>query len=188
MRSSTAAQNGKENLLPEEQQNIITDMWRGISQKISETNIPSRAFRIYQDALPVCGMERSIVEKLASQNSLNHQLVLELLNKGARLEGTEDPDILLEESDSLGKLLQSTGQKNNLAALAEYRAKSSQVMEKRDAFIAGRIRSTIQPGETPLIFMGVRHKLEQLLETNFIVAYLIYRLPFKKIRDIGNQS
>ena len=72
--------------------------------------------------------------------------------------------------------------------MAEYRAKSSQVMEKRDAFIAGRIRSTIQPGETPLIFMGVRHKLEQLLETNFIVAYLIYRLPFKKIRDIGNQS
>ncbi len=182
----TLARDGTESISSAEHQESIADMWSGIARKISEVNIPCRSFRIYQDALPVCGMERSIVEKLAAKNSPNHRLILELLNKEALLEGTEDPDFLVEEYDALNKLLQGSGSKDNPAALAEYRAKSNRLMEKRDAFIVGRIRSTIQPGETPLVFMGVRHKLEKLLETHFIVSYVIYRLPFKKIRDIYN--
>jgi hypothetical protein len=186
MKDGALAHDAQVNTPPAEHQKSIADMWDGISRKISETNIPCRSFRIYQDALPVCGMERHIVERLAAKNSLNHRLILELLNKEARLEGTEDPDLLVEEYDCLSKLLQGSGPKDNPAALAEYRAKSNQLLEKRDAFIAERIWSTIQPGETPLVFMGVRHKLEKLLEANFIVAYIIYRLPFKKIRDIYN--
>ena len=127
-----------------------------------------------------------INEKLAAKGSPNHRLVLELLNKEARLEGTEHPDLLVEEYDSLSKLLQNSGPKDNPAALAQYRAESNRLMEKRDVFIAERIRSTIQPGETPLVFMGVRHKLEKLLEADFVVAYIIYRLPFRKIGDIYN--
>ncbi|MEI7481392.1 MAG: hypothetical protein WCK75_03515 [Elusimicrobiota bacterium] len=172
------------NTRPPERQESITDMWGGIACKLTETNIPCRSFRIYQDALPVCGMERSIVEKLAAKDSPNHRLVLELLGRDARLEGTEDPDLLVAEYDALSKLLQGTGLKDDPAALALYRAESNRLMEKRDAFIAGRIRSTIRPGETPLVFMGVRHKLEKLLEADFVVAYIIYRLPFKKVRDI----
>ena len=174
------------NIPPAERKEAVADMWSGISRKLEETNIPPRAFRIYQDALPVCGMERSIVEKLAAKGSPNHRLVLELLNKEARLEGTEHPDLLVEEYDSLSKLLLNSGPKDNPAALAQYRAESNRLMEKRDVFIAERIRSTIQPGETPLVFMGVRHKLEKLLEADFVVAYIIYRLPFRKIGDIYN--
>ena len=174
------------NIPPAERKEAVADMWSGITRKLEETNIPCRAFRIYQDALPVCGMERSIVEKLAAKGSPNHRLVLELLNKEARLEGTEHPDLLVEEYDSLSKLLLNSGPKDNPAALAQYRAESNRLMEKRDVFIAERIRSTIQPGETPLVFMGVRHKLEKLLEADFVVAYIIYRLPFRKIGDIYN--
>ena len=181
-----SAPDAKDTITAPERLESIADMWSGIARKLTETNIPGRSFRIYQDALPVCGMERSIVEKLAAKDSPNHRLILDLLGKGAHLEGTEDPDLLVSEYDALSKLLQSSGPKDNPSALAEYKAKSNQLMEKRDAFIAERIRATIRPGETPLVFMGVRHKLEKLLEADFVVAYIIYRLPFKKIRDIYN--
>jgi hypothetical protein len=117
---------------------------------------------------------------------LNHRLILELLDKGARLEGTEDPDLLVEEYDALNEFLRNPDPKARQATLEKYCAKSDKVMEKRDAFIAERIRRTIQPGETPLVFMGVRHRLEKLLKPHFIVAYIIYRLPFKKVGDIYN--
>ncbi len=184
--NSASARDGKETIAPPERQESIADMWEGIARKLTETDIPTRSFRIYQDALPVCGMERSIVEKLAAKDSPNHRLILELLGRDARLEGTEDPELLVAEYDALSRLLQSSGLKDDPAALAQYRAESNRLMEKRDAFIVGRIRATIRPGETPLVFMGVRHKLEKLLETDFVVAYIIYRLPFKKVRDIYN--
>ena len=53
--------------------------------------------RIYQDGLPVCGKEEQIVRELAAAGSVNHQLVLELVGKGASLVGTEDPELLLRE-------------------------------------------------------------------------------------------
>lgn len=186
IKDTALACEGMETVSPAEHQESIMDMWSGISRKISETDIPCRSFRIYQDSLPVCGKERYIVEMLAGKNSLNHRLILELLDKGARLEGTEDSDLLVKECDFLNELLGGAGLKDTPAALAEYKVKSSRLMEKRDAFISDRIRSTIQPGETPLVFMGVRHTLERLLGPYFIMNYIIYRLPFKKAGNILN--
>ena len=72
------------------------------------------------------------------------------------------------------------------AAFEEYQAKSAALMEKRDTFIAMRIKSVIQEGELPLVFMGVRHQLDKQLDGDFMITYLIYRLPFRKIGDIYN--
>jgi hypothetical protein len=89
----------------DEKINSINEMWDGISRKIDETNISCPSVRIYQDALPVCGIEAEIVEKLAVKGSRNHQLILELMKKGAKLEGTEDPNLLISEYDYLNNLL-----------------------------------------------------------------------------------
>jgi len=163
----------------------VGEMWDGISRKIEEANIVYSKVRIYQDAMPVCGMEQDIAETLASQGSRNHRLILDLIRKGAHLEGTEDPALLVQEYDALSALL-AVADRQDRAAFKDYQAKSAALMEKRDAFIADRIKSTVREGELPLVFMGVRHRLDQRLSSNFIITFLIYRLPFSKIGDIYN--
>lgn len=164
----------------------VRDMWDGIARKLAEAHLCLNRIRIYQDALPVCGMEQKVVEKLAQEGSLNHQLILKLIAEGARLEGTEDPDLLLQEYEDLSALLLAGAVSRNGAPLREYQARSLALMEKRDAFIAQRIQGTLQEGELPLVFMGVRHRLEQRLSETYAITYLIYRLPFQKIGDIYN--
>lgn len=171
-----------------EQEKSINEMWNGIYEKIQKTNISYRTTRIYQDALPVCGKEKEIIKKLAEKGSHNHQLILELIEKGASLEGTEDPDLLIKEYDCLRQLFDAVASKTKdyKPALKEYSDKSMKFMEQRDQFIATRIKNTLKNGDTPLVFMGVRHQLEKLLQLNFNIAYIIYRLPFKKVEDIYN--
>ncbi len=65
--------------------------------------------RIYQDGLPVCGKEEQIVRELAAAGSANHQLVLELVGRGASLVGTEDPELLLREYHLQRRRMESSG-------------------------------------------------------------------------------
>jgi len=171
-----------------EQENAIKEMWDGIFEKIRETNLHYPAVRIYQEALLIGGIEREVVEKLAEKGSRNHQLILELMKKGAKLEETENPDLLIKEVDYLRHLITQhfSSPQNHRLALEEYKNKSTKLMEQRDAFIAERIKSTIKQGETPLVFMGVRHQLEKLLKYHFVITYIIYRLPFRKTGDVYN--
>jgi len=171
-----------------QQEKPTKEMWEGIYEKLKESNIHYPSVRIYQEALPVCGKESEIVAKLAEKGSRNHQLILELMRKGARLEGTEDPDLLIKEYDYLTKLVNtvSVSIQNYRQALKEYQDKSMKLMKKRDLFITKRIKDSLKNGEMPLVFMGVRHQLEKLLQQDFVINYIIYRLPFKKIKDIYN--
>lgn len=172
-----------------EQEKSLKEMWDGIYEEIREMNISYLSIRIYQDALPVCGREKEIVEKLAQKASPNHQLILELLKKGANLEGTEDPDLLIKEYDILNQLISKVSvpiQSYRDSLKEEYKDKTMKLIKQRDAFIAERIKSTLKEGEIPLVFMGVRHELEKLLQQDFIINYIIYRLPFKKVGDIYN--
>jgi len=168
----------------DEHDKSVRDMWEGIYKKIQETQVVFSSMRIYQDAMPVCGMEKELVSKLAEKGSRNHQLILDLLNKGARIEGTEDQQLLIKEYDCLTRFIASAHDRT--AALEQYKAESPELMKQRDVFIAGRIKSTLQDGEVPLVFMGMRHGLEELLKDDFIITYIIYRLPFRKIGDIYN--
>jgi signal transduction histidine kinase len=61
--------------------------------------------RLYQDGLPVCGREEEIVRDLAGSGSQNHQILLELIARGARLTGSESPSLLLEEYELARQLL-----------------------------------------------------------------------------------
>ncbi len=177
----------KQSARPEDEYDrSVKDMWAGISSKLRETGISFPALRIYQDALPVCGMEKEIVSKLAGKGSRNHQLILELLSGGARLEGTEDQRLLIKEYDCLTRFIASASGKDRGAALERYRVESAELMKQRDPFIAERIKSTLQDDEVPLVFMGVRHGLGELLRDDFVITYIIYRLPFRKIGDIYN--
>lgn len=169
-----------------EQEMAVAEMWRGIYEKIEECRLNFPAVRVYQDVLPVCGEEHKIVAKLSAQGSKNHQLLLRLVERGAKLEGTEDANLLLKEYDYLRQLLEKAAlsMQDYRLALKEYKSKSEQLMQQRDTFIARRIIDTLRVEETALIFMGVRHQLEKLLQQDYVVNYIIYRLPFRKVKDI----
>lgn len=164
----------------------VREMWAGIARKLNEANLSWPMVRVYQDALPVCGMENDIISVLAAHGSLNHQLLMDLVGRGARLEGTEDAELLAQEHEYLSALIAFGAGRPEQSAFEAYQAKSKALMEQRDAFIAARIRSTIRDGELPLVFMGVRHQLDKQLDGDFMITYLIYRLPFRKIGDIYN--
>ena len=75
----------------ERHQRAIEEMWRGITERILSMGLDYARVKVYQDGLPVCGAEETIVRDLARLGSRNHQLVARLMDLGATLVGTEDP-------------------------------------------------------------------------------------------------
>ena len=164
----------------------VEEMWEGIAAKIGGLKLPWNQTRIYQDGLPVCGNELEVVARLAENGNLNFMALVDLIKKKAKLEGTENLDLLIQEYDLLNKLLMKDSDKDRSDTMAEYQAKSRELLTLRDEFILKRITSTLQPGELPIVFMGVMHRLDKMLEKDFLVSYVIYRLPFRSIGAIYN--
>ena len=177
----------REEAAPKKGPSAIDEMWEGIAARIMELSLPWEKTRIYQDGLPVCGRGLKIVEQLAESGSQNHQLVLKLLERGAELEETESMELLLREHDLLNVLLMKTSGAERAAAMVEYQAKSRELLGVRDGFIFHRIKSTLpREDRVPLVFMGVMHRLDKLLEKDFLISRIIYRLPFGSVGAIYN--
>lgn len=70
--------------------------------------------------------------------------------------------------------------------LTEYQARSKELLLRRDEFIFNRLNSTLRAGEVPLVFMGVMHRLDKMLEKHFLITCVIYRLPFRSVGAIYN--
>ncbi|MGD0089832.1 MAG: hypothetical protein ABSE73_07915 [Planctomycetota bacterium] len=167
----------------EERTCTIREMWLGIAERINALEINFSRAKVYQDGLPVCGKEELIVRDLARQGSLNHRLVLQLLERGARLVGTESPELLLREYQLV---------KSQLAAAEMYRGQvpapasaaggasgnPQTALLERDRFIARRIEETLAEGETGILFMGFAHEVHRHLADSIKVQFLIHRLPF----------
>lgn len=179
----------------------VDSMWDGLCRKIFDLNLPYGKLRIYQDGLPVCGRELEIIREVAGKGSRNHKIVLELVQKGAKLEGTEDPDLLLQEYENVKNQYQAADTSKNSEAsprsggsagrgtLAKERrsdrkvAKMSEdLLMERDKFIARRIETTLAENELGILFMGLQHMVDKYLR-NIKVSYLIHRLPFRASYD-----
>ncbi len=161
----------------------IDSMWDGLHKKVFSLNLPYKRTRIYQDGLPVCGKELEIVRKIARKGSLNHKIVLKLVNKEAKLEGTEDPELLLEEYNNFRKLYQAANMAEKIRAIENYRRAAEELLIKRDKFIARRIETTLAEDEIGILFMGLRHTVDKYL-SGIKISYLIHRLPFKESYEV----
>ncbi len=139
----------------------IRDFWKGVEAWCARLPRDLSAFRIYQDGLPVCGRERAIVEELAAKGSDNHRIILALLARGATLEGTESGPLLIEEYRLAQQALApatSTGVSGGSGGSAGGEARAgAEILNRRDQFIAQRVRDTLKAGETGLLFIGYMH-------------------------------
>lgn len=142
------------------------EVWSASRKMIAELDRPYASIRLYQDALPLCEREPDIVKEIAARGSKNHQFLLELMAQGARLVGTEDPDLLLQEYQFLQHAL-GGGEHG-----AENRQENQRLLSHRDRFIAGRINATLGAGEIGLLFLGPAHSVEPFLDADIQVKQL----------------
>ena len=89
--------------------------------------------------------------------------------------GTESLELLLEEYESVKKVLGS-GESSRKKGLQT--SDCSDLLERRDKFIAQRINDTLPPGEVGIIFLGMLHELEPWLAKDIQVVYPVGR-PLK---------
>jgi len=153
-----------------ERERAVGELWKHIRENLDVLDFDGQRVRIYQDGLPVCGFEDKIVRELAEAGSCNHQLIVELLDRGAALEGTEDPRLLMEEYELQKRCMQD--QTGSHQAREERAGRARRLLKARDTFIARRIDATLKPGETGLIFLGALHRLDGLGTTDIHVATL----------------
>jgi hypothetical protein len=141
----------------------VADFWNAIEKAMDGLDLDYRKVRLYQDGLPVCGQEGRIVRDLAEQGGTNYRILLKLSQRGAVIEGTEDPDLLRKEyelimADAAGGV--SGAEK---AAKSESAAVLRDLLHGRDRFIVQRIDATLRPGETGILFLGALHRAIEML-------------------------
>ena len=146
-----------------QREQIVQGLWADIRKNLDALRLDGPKTRIYQDGLPVCGFEERIVRELANAGSSNHQIIVGLLDRGAAVMGTEDPQLLMEEYElhkqSLGRRPEKT-----VAAQADMPA-TCRPPARASAIGSSPIGSPprLQEGETGLLFLGALHRLDGLL-------------------------
>ncbi|MFO0891256.1 MAG: hypothetical protein U0790_19195 [Isosphaeraceae bacterium] len=151
-------------------------LWRSIRTRIFQLNLDFTRVLLYQDGLPVCGKEDRIVEDLARTGSANHRLLLELRARGAKLMGTESPDLLIEEYELNRQLLLNESPPAE-GVLEEVRRLSSDLLDRRDAFIARRIDETLGADQIGCLFLGLMHSIDGRLPADITVDRLQFSVP-----------
>ncbi len=157
----------------------INSMWEHIENKLLTLSLSYRHVTIYQDGLPNCGVEKKIVSEIAKNGSKNHQLIVKLLDKGARLVGTEDPKLLMEEYNAIRGALNQNN-KSDKGLVDKYKGKAENNLYMRDKYISQRIDETLKEDETGILFIGLMHKVNEILPKDIKIDLFIHNLPFDK--------
>jgi hypothetical protein len=167
----------------ERSRQVIEEVWEGIRARLLALTLPWEQVRLYQDGLPVSGKELEIARDVAAQGSKNYQIVMESVRKGARLMGTESPELLIREYAHVKRIAEAQTDAEREAARRGYEAESAEILKARDAFIARRIAETLKEGEVGLVFLGMLHEVDRLLPEEIQVEFLIDRLPLREMEE-----
>ena len=155
----------------EESRRVIAELWQVIEGAVDRLHLDCRKARLYQDGLPLCGLEERIVRDLAAHGIANYRILLKLMERGATLEGTEDPGLLRTEHELIMKTGPDAGDAGGLpegARAAQFR----DLLDHRDRFIARRIDATLRRGEIGILFLGALHRAVEKLPHSVQVVSL----------------
>lgn len=165
----------------------IQEFWGNLRRGIEQWEVDHASLVIFQDSLPVtdaqhAGIGAKIVADLAAQGSQNHQIVRWLLEQGAHLEGTESPELMLAEYELMKRALseqlgESSGESQEDSA--EHEAEALELLGRRDSFIAERINRRLTESQIGMLFIGLKHTIEDKLSDDIEVLY-----PFGKPRNV----
>jgi len=160
----------------------VSGFWDALAHFFA--HLDASNLRIYQDGLMTDGkLGKRIVEEGAKKGSKNHEIVLRLMEKGAKIMKTEDLSLLREEYDSLIKLSQTKSFLERMLVYTGYRLRKNPLMEKRDQFIAERINETLRDGQLAVLFIGVYHNVLPGISKDIVVYELKERSKVKEYFD-----
>lgn len=160
----------------------VSGFWDSIANffgRLSASNL-----KIYQDGLMIDGaLGKKIIEEGASKGSKNHEIVLKLMEKGAKIMKTEDLSLLKEEYNSIIKLSETKSFLEKMLVYIGYKLRKNPLMEKRDKFIAERINETLKDGEVGVLFVGAYHNVLPRVSKDIMVYELKERSKVKAYFD-----
>jgi len=182
----------------------VVRFWEELRVAIEAWQLDFAKVVVYQDALPFApathvGLEIKIVKELAAVGSANHQLLEWMHEHGARILGTESPELLVAEYSLVRKQLglsnnpslsQATPRSLKITAetncettcettdettdeATEIAAQLADLLNRRDQFIAARIDTTLEQDQTGIILIGMLHSVEKWLPDDIEVDFPI---------------
>ena len=164
---TSAAALGKE--LWDEHQKTISRFWDSVSRFFNSLQICN--FKVYQDGLAAAGeVGLKIVNEGVNQGSVNYEIISGLLQRGATLIKTEDIALLQREYGYIKKLTSAKSTRETETAALRYKLAQRKLLEDRDNFIAGTIESTLQEGDTGVLFIGAYHEVLSKLPADIRVV------------------
>ncbi len=143
--------------------------------------IDATRLKVYQDGLMAGGeLGQRIIEEGARRGSRNHQIVLDLIRRGAEIRKTEDLELLKEELDQILHMAQHSSAWEKTVAHIGHKFERDKLLEKRDRFIAMTINETLTEGDSGVLFIGAFHEVAPKLAEDIFVEELKSR---KKVKD-----
>lgn len=157
----------------EENLRRIEKFWVEVDKEVESLAAEPEKLHIYQDGLPCAGeLGERIVRETAAKGSRNYQIIQRLMDRGARIEATESPDLLKQEYSYIKALLEAKTDEEKKAAESRYIQVKDRLLEDRDVFIARSIDSTLKDGETGILFIGASHNVLPKLSKDIDVKLL----------------
>jgi len=159
---------GKERWLTHKR--IVEAFWERIRDYFKGLN--PQGLKIYQDGLMADGdLGRKIIEEGVKRGSPNHQIVLNLIERGASIRITEDVDLLKKEFNRILQLAEA-GPELGEDVAREHREEGDRLMAERDRFIATTINQTLKDEERGALFIGAFHNVLPYLHDTIQVTEL----------------
>lgn len=133
---------------------------------------------IFQDGLPEGGeTAQVIIDKLAQTGSPNYQLLKFLVQRGARMQKTEDPELLKQEYQLTKDLAARKNLLSTIFAFLKYKLKKNGLLKARDNYIAKQINQNLPEGETGICFLGAYHDVLSKLRSD--IKIILVKNPDK---------
>jgi len=169
----------------------VAKFWENIADYFA--TVETSNLQIYQDGLPADGeLGRTIIREVAKRGSKNHQIILNLMEKGVEIMKTEDPSLLKAEYNYITSLAKSKSAAEKTIAYTKYKLRKGWLTKARDKFVAKTIDETLKDGETGVLFMGSHHNVLPYLSEDIVVQPVKDREKinayFKELTSRGDGS
>jgi len=153
----------------EEHRKTVDKFWEAISDYCDSINVSG--MKIYQDGMVAEGeVADKIIEEGVKLGSKNYELVSKLIRRGATVVKTEDFRLVKKEHEKLLAITQAKSIISKLIAFVRYRLVKDKLLNKRDEFIADRIKETLSHSEKGILFLGAYHNVKKKLHENFLIT------------------
>ena len=147
-----------------------------MAEKVVQMEVDHKKLFIFMDGFPA---EQPEVEKFLYDNFVykkrfpTYLFIDRLVRKGARLVGTESPELLREECQYVQEVTRVVEtQELPEGKYAWLKSKAKDILERRDDFIAARIDSTLKDGDVGILFIGAMHHVEKRLPDDIQIIRL----------------